>query len=251
MVKSRLTRIVLIAAIACCVAPSAVDAAPAHKQDELLTATWKTVLETPDAENPFAAAAWTSHASTSDTASPLHRTVLRRAPSRRAPRCSSSGAHSSAAPSKAQDHGPGATPLRPGGRPRPAPSVTFHGHALRLTEVETPLVEATAPAGNLFGVPAGTKAPSSPTAGWRWSARCRPVITRSRSTTERNLRSRHRSRFDLVTNDEQTRCDRDVTRLTHVLHAGYASLGGGVQSVPADHCSAPARIKSHAGSFTA
>src|SRR6478736_186590 len=53
MVKSRLTRIVLIAAIACCVAPSAVDAAPAHKQDELLTATWKTVLETPDAENPF------------------------------------------------------------------------------------------------------------------------------------------------------------------------------------------------------
>src|SRR6476469_5430343 len=53
MVKSRLTRIVLIAAIACCVAPTAADAAPAHKEDELLTATWKTVLETPDAQNPF------------------------------------------------------------------------------------------------------------------------------------------------------------------------------------------------------
>ena len=159
MVKSRLTRIVLIAAIACCVAPSAVDAAPAHKQDELLTATWKTVLETPDAENPFGSGGLDfacidlGHALTPFGPNGVESCTLETGTALfvigSSVECSSFEGAGTTDAELRQCAREGDLAL--------APSVTFQGHALRLTEVETPLVEATAPAGNLFGVAAGTK----------------------------------------------------------------------------------------------
>src|ERR1700750_2455807 len=53
MVRSRVITALLLSAITCCIAPHAATAAPAKKQSDLLAATWKAVLEAPDAENPF------------------------------------------------------------------------------------------------------------------------------------------------------------------------------------------------------
>src|SRR4051794_39345431 len=49
----RITRILLLVAIALFVAVPAASAVPAKKMDDLLSSGWKTVLETPSAQNPF------------------------------------------------------------------------------------------------------------------------------------------------------------------------------------------------------
>ena len=52
---SRITRIVLLTAIALFAAAPAASAVPSKKLDDYLAALWTTVLETPDAQNPFGA----------------------------------------------------------------------------------------------------------------------------------------------------------------------------------------------------
>ena len=50
---SRLARLALAAAATLCVAAPTASAVPATKLDDTLAAMWTTVLETPDAQNPF------------------------------------------------------------------------------------------------------------------------------------------------------------------------------------------------------
>jgi len=161
MVQSRITRVLLLAAIACCVAPRGVSAAPTKKQDDILAATWRTVLESPDAENPFGAGGQAF------ACIDLGHTVAPLAPSgvescTLTPGTALFVIGSSVECSSFEGQGTTDAELRQCARQSdaaqaPNPTATFDGTALPLTEVETPLVSATAPAGNIFGVPPGTE----------------------------------------------------------------------------------------------
>ena len=52
---SRLTRILLLVAVALCLGAPTAGAVPAKKLDNNLAALWTTILETPSAQNPFGA----------------------------------------------------------------------------------------------------------------------------------------------------------------------------------------------------
>jgi hypothetical protein len=159
--RSRLSRILLLVAALCLGAPTAGADAATPPLDNNLATLWTTVLETPSAQNSFgtgglAFACWD-----------LGGTVAPFAPVP-VPSCKvKPGTKIFVATSFECSTFPGDVP----GRPAPeaqlrkcarendvqeAPTVTVDGKSVPVTEVETPLLNITLPADNIFGQPAGT-----------------------------------------------------------------------------------------------
>ena len=156
---SRITRIVTFTAIALFAAAPIASASPAKKLENNLAALWTTVLETPSAQNSFgsggsAFSCWN-----------LGRTV---APFDDAPveSCTvTTGTKlfvigSSLECSTFEGNGTNEAELRTcarAGDAPVAPTISVDGRAVRVTEVETPLLEIVLPADNIFGQLAGTE----------------------------------------------------------------------------------------------
>ena len=149
----------LFAACAALVAAPAASAAPAPaKLDVGLTALWTTVLETPSAQNSFgtggaAFACW----NLGGTVAPFGPTGV--------PSCTVKPgtkifvAASSFECSTLEGNGTTEAELRACAEQndaQTAPSVTVDGQSVPVTEAETPLMKIVLPAGNIFGLPAGT-----------------------------------------------------------------------------------------------
>lgn len=165
----------LFAACAALVAAPAASAAPAPtKLAADLTALWTTVLETPSAQNSFgtggaAFACWN-----------LGGTVAPFGPSG-VPSCTVKPgtkifvAASSVECSTLEGNGTTEAQLRACAEQsdvQTAPSVTVDGHPVPVKEAETPLMNIVLPAGNIFGLPAGTTGLS---VGHGWVAHLNPL----------------------------------------------------------------------------
>jgi hypothetical protein len=160
VVVSRLPAVLLLAAVSLSLLAPAADAVPTKKLDDNLAAMWTTLLQTPDAQNPF------GHGDPASACIDLGGTVAPFGPT-------GSGAKSCAvkpgtkifvAASSVEDstfEGPRTTEdqLRTFARDtdvKVAPSVTVDGRSQPVSEVETRLLNIVLPANNIFGEPAGT-----------------------------------------------------------------------------------------------
>ena len=156
---SRLTRILLLVAVALCLGAPTAGAVPAKKLDNNLAALWTTILQTPSAQNPFGTGVPHLRASTSAAR-------LRRLGPHGVESCTvKPGTKIFVAASSVEC----STFERRMGRLKPnygrvpathgdvqvAPTVTVDGKSVPVTEVETPLLNIVLPADNIFGLPAG------------------------------------------------------------------------------------------------
>jgi hypothetical protein len=196
---SRLARILLLAAVTLCVAAPAASAVPTKKLSHKLGALWTTVLETPSAQNPFGSggsafacinlggtvAPFAPGGVESCTVKPGTRIFV---------------AASSFECSTFEGNGTTEAELRDCARQtdvRVAPTVTVDGKSVRVAEVETRLLKIGLPAGNLFGLPAGTQGLS---VGHGWVTLLHPltpgthtiVIHIGESTTTTTIRVKRR-----------------------------------------------------------
>jgi hypothetical protein len=159
VVVSRITRMVLLTAIAFFAAAPIASASPAKTLDKNLAALWTTVLETPSAQNSFgsggsAFACWN-----------LGRTVAPFAPVPVESCTVTTGTKlfvigSSSECSTFEGNGTTEADLRTCARDGDvpvAPTMRVDGNAVTVAEVETPLLEIVLPADNLFGLPAGAE----------------------------------------------------------------------------------------------
>jgi hypothetical protein len=171
---SLLTRILLLAAVALCVAAPPAGAVPAKKLRADLGALWTTVLETPSAENAFgtggsAFGCWN-----------LRHTVAPFGPEGVESCTVKVGtkifvAASSFECSTFEGNGTTEAALRECAREsdvQVAPTVTVDGKPVPVAEVETRLLNIVLPAGNLFGLPTGTQGLS---VGHGWVALLHPL----------------------------------------------------------------------------
>jgi hypothetical protein len=171
---SRLIRILVLAAVGLCLAAPAASAVPAKKLDNYLGALWTTVLETPSAQNPFGiggpafacfdlggvVAPFGPSGAESCTVKPGTKIFV---------------AASSAECSTFEGDGTTEAQLRGCARERDvlvAPTVTVDGKPVPVAEIETRLLNIVLPAGNLFGLPAGTQGLS---VGHGWVALLHPL----------------------------------------------------------------------------
>jgi len=171
---SRITRIVLLAAIALFAAAPAASAVPSKKLDDYLAALWTTVLETPDDQNPFGTggpafacldlggtvAPFAPGGAESCTVKPGTKVFI---------------AASSVECSTFEGNGATEAELRACARlgdVKVAPTVTVDGRSVLVAEVETPLLNIVLPADNVFGQPAGTQGLS---VGHGWVALLHPL----------------------------------------------------------------------------
>jgi hypothetical protein len=171
---SRITRIVLLTAIAMFAAAPAASAVPSKKLDAYLATLWTTVLETPSAQNPFGTggspfacldlggtvAPFAPGGVKSCTVKPGTKVFI---------------AASSVECSTFEEHGTTEAELRTCAREgdvEVAPTVTVDGKSVPVAEVETPLLNIVLPADNLFGQPAGTRGLS---VGHGWVALLHPL----------------------------------------------------------------------------
>ena len=168
---SRLTRILLLVAVALCLGAPTAGAVPAKKLDNNLAALWTTVLETPSAQNPFGTggAAFACF-DLGGTVAPFGPAGVESCTVK--PGTKIFVAASSVECSTFED--------APWGRLKPnygtcardaatcnvAPTVTVDGKSVPVTEVETPLLNITLPADNIFGLPAGGDEGLSVAHGW-------------------------------------------------------------------------------------
>ena len=156
---SRLTRILLLVAVALCLGAPTAGADAAKKLDNNLAALWTTVLETPSAQNSFgsggaAFACWD-----------LGGTVAPFAPGGVESCTVKPGtkifvAASSLECSTFEGNGTTDAALRTCAREgdvQDAPSVTVDDKSVPVTEAETPLLNIVLPADNIFGKPVGTQ----------------------------------------------------------------------------------------------
>ena len=173
---SRITRIVLLAAIALFAAAPAASAVPSKKLDDYLAALWTTVLETPSAQNPFGTGG------SAFACIDLGGTV---APFDDAPggveSCTVKPgtkvfiAAESVECSTFEGNGTTEAQLRTCAREsdvQVAPTLTVDGRSVSVAEVETGLLNIVLPADNLFGLPAGTQGLS---VGHGWVALLHPL----------------------------------------------------------------------------
>ncbi len=171
---SRITRILVLAAIALFAVAPAASAVPTRKLDAHLAALWTTVLETPSAQNPFG------------TGGPafacfdLGRTVAPFGP-RGVESCTVKPgtkvfvAAASFECSTFEGNGTTEAELRACARESDAdvaPTVTVDGKTVPVAEVETPLLNIVLPADNIFDQPAGTQGLS---VGHGWVALLHPL----------------------------------------------------------------------------
>jgi hypothetical protein len=171
---SRITRIVLLAAIALFAAAPAASAVPSKKLDDYLAALWTTVLETPSAQNPFGSGG------SAFACFDLRGTVAPFAPVSVESCTVEPGtkvfiAARSVECSTFEGHGTTEAELRECARTddvQVAPTVTVDGRSVPVAEVETPLLNIVLPADNIFGLPAGTQGLS---VGHGWVALLHPL----------------------------------------------------------------------------
>jgi hypothetical protein len=171
---SRITRIVLLAAIALFAAAPTASAVPSKKLDDYLAALWTTVLETPSAQNPFGSGG------SAFACFDLGGTVAPFAPGGVESCTVKPGtkvfvAASSFECSTFEGNGTTEAELRTCAREsdvRVAPTVTVDGRSVPVVEVETPLLNIVLPADNIFGLPAGTQGLS---VGHGWVALLHPL----------------------------------------------------------------------------
>jgi hypothetical protein len=159
---SRLTRILLLVAVALCLGAPAAGAVPAKKLDNNLAAAWTTVLETPSAQNPFgtggAAFACVDLGGTVAPFGPVGAESCTVKPGTKIFVAASTVECSTLEPPPF--FGTNEDELRTCSRRedvQKAPSVTVDGKSVPVTEVETPLLNITLPADNIFGKDAGTQ----------------------------------------------------------------------------------------------
>ena len=157
---SRLTRILLLVAVALCLGAPVAGAVPAKKLDSNLAALWTTVLQTPDAQNPFGSGGPESGCFTlGGTLAPFAPKGVASCPPVK-PGTKIFVTAASLECSTFEGNGTTDTELRTCARlgdAQTAPSVTVDGKPVLVTEAETPLLNISLPAGNLFGLPAGTQ----------------------------------------------------------------------------------------------
>jgi hypothetical protein len=171
---SRLARILLVAATTSCLAVPTAGAVPVKKLDENLEALWTTLLQTPDAQNPFGSggpafgcvnlggtvAPFAPDGVDSCTVKPGTKIFV---------------AASSFECSTFEGNGTTEAELRDCARRidvQVAPTVTLDGKPVPVAEVETRLLNIVLPAGNLFGSPVGTRGLS---VGHGWVALLHPL----------------------------------------------------------------------------
>jgi hypothetical protein len=170
---SRIIRILSFAAIALVATAPAVDAR-SNRLDSTLTALWTTVLETPSAQNPFGSGGLAF------ACIDLGGTVAPFGPSS-VPSCTVKPGTKlfvigfSVECSTFEGNGTTEAALRQCARDsdaQVAPTVTLDGRPVQITEAETPLMEITLPADNIFDLPAGTEGLS---VGHGWVALVQPL----------------------------------------------------------------------------
>jgi len=155
---SRITRILLLAAIALFAAAPAASATPTKKLDDTLAAVWTTVFVTPSDQNPF------GEGGAPFACLDLGGTVAPFAPEGVESCTVKSGTKlfviaSSAECSTFEGNGTTDLELRSCAREgdaQVAPTLTVDGKPVAVAEVETPLLNVVLPADNIFGLPAGT-----------------------------------------------------------------------------------------------
>ncbi|HWH99590.1 MAG TPA: hypothetical protein VNT27_04610 [Propionibacteriaceae bacterium] len=155
----RLAAVLLSAAVTLGLVAPAASAVPRKKLDDYLAPLWTTVLETPDAQNPFGSGG------TAFACLDLGGTVSPFAPGGVESCTVNPGskifvAASSVECSTFEGNGTTEAELRKCARDADAdvaPSVTVDGRSVPVTEVETRLLNIVLPEGNIFGQPAGAK----------------------------------------------------------------------------------------------
>ena len=158
VVVSRITRIVLLTAIALFAAAPVASASPAKKLDNNLAALWTTVLETPSAQNSFgsggaAFACW----NVGRTVAPFDDAPVESCTVKTGTKLFVIG--SSFECSTFEGNGTSEAELRTCAREADvpvAPTISVDGRAVPVADVETPLLAIVLPADNLFGQRAGT-----------------------------------------------------------------------------------------------
>jgi len=159
VVVSRITRIVVLTAIALLVGAPVASASSATKLDNNLAALWTTVLETPSARNSFgsggsAFACW----NLGGTVAPFDDRPVESCTVNTGTKLLVIG--NSVECSTFELSGTSEAELRTCARDADAPTappISVDGRAVPVTEVETALLEIVLPADNLFGQSAGTE----------------------------------------------------------------------------------------------
>ena len=156
---SRITRIVLLAAIALFAAAPAASAVPSKKLDDYLAELWTTLLETPSAQNPFGSGGPASACLyLGGTVAPFGPAGVESCTVK--PGTKVFIAASSVECSTFEGHGTTDAELRMCALDtdvEDAPTVTVDGKTVPVAEVDTPLLNIVLPADNIFELPAGTQ----------------------------------------------------------------------------------------------
>ena len=171
---SRLTRILLLVAVALCLGAPTAGAVPAKKLDNNLAALWTTILQTPSAQNPFgsggaAFACW----DLGGTVAPFAPDGVESCTVK--PGTKIFVAASSVECSTFEGNGTTEQELRDcalNNAELQVSTVTVDGKSVQVTLVETPLLNIVLPPDNLFGLPAKTQGLS---VGPGWVALLHPL----------------------------------------------------------------------------
>ena len=154
----RLAAVLFSAVVALGLVAPAASAVPEKRLDDYLAALWTTVLETPDAQNPFGSGgAAFACLDLGGTVSPFAPGGVESCTVK--PGTKIFVAASSFECSTFEGNGTTEAELRDCAREADvdvAPSVTVDGGAVPVVEVETGLLNIVLPEGNIFGQPAGT-----------------------------------------------------------------------------------------------
>jgi hypothetical protein len=158
VVVARLAAILLLAALTLGLFAPAASAVPAKKLDANLAAVWTTVLETPDAQNPFGSGgAAFACLSLGGTVAPFGPNGVESCTVKSGTKIFVIA--SSVECSTFEGTGTTETELRACARQtdvQVAPSVTIDGKSVPVAEVQTQLLNIVLPTNNIFGQPAGT-----------------------------------------------------------------------------------------------
>ena len=156
---SRLTRILLLVAVALCLGAPTAGADAAKKLDNNLAALWTTILETPSAQNSFGTggAAFACF-NLGGTVAPFDDVAVESCPVK--PGTKIFVAANSFECSTFEGNGTTEAELRTcarNGDVQVAPTVAVDGKSVPVTEVETRPLNIVVPADNIFGLPPGTQ----------------------------------------------------------------------------------------------
>jgi hypothetical protein len=156
---SRLTRILLLVAVALCLGAPTAGADSAKKLDNNLAALWTTILQTPSAQNSFGTggAAFACF-NLGGTVAPFDDVAVESCPVK--PGTQIFVAAASFECSTFEGNGTTDAELRTCARQndvQDAPTVAVDTKSVPVAEVETPLLNIVLPADNIFGLPAGTQ----------------------------------------------------------------------------------------------